>query len=143
VNVGDEPQGVAVTPNGEFVYVTNFKDDTVSVISTSDNMVVDTVIVGDGPIGVAVRPNGELVYVVNSREDTVSVIRTSDNVLVDIVNVGIGPLALGLFFASDCPAPLPEGPLVIIPTMNQWGIIIATILLGFFAVIALRRRTEL
>jgi len=35
-----------------------------------------------------------------------------------------------------------EGPLVIIPTMGQWGMILATILLGLFAVIAIRRRTE-
>ncbi|HSG30320.1 MAG TPA: IPTL-CTERM sorting domain-containing protein [Thermodesulfobacteriota bacterium] len=31
------------------------------------------------------------------------------------------------------------GPITIIPTMGQWGIVIATILLGFFAVIRLRR----
>ncbi len=29
-----------------------------------------------------------------------------------------------------------------IPTMGQWGMIIATILLGFFAIAALRKRTE-
>jgi len=48
--------------------------------------------------------------------------------------------------AFDCgvepdPEP-PSGPLVIIPTMNQWGMIFASIILGIFAVIALRRRTE-
>jgi len=35
-----------------------------------------------------------------------------------------------------------EGPLVIIPTIGGWGMIIATLLLGFFAIAALRRRTE-
>jgi len=39
-------------------------------------------------------------------------------------------------------APIETGPVVIIPTMGQWGMIIATIILGFFAVYALRRRTE-
>ena len=34
------------------------------------------------------------------------------------------------------------GPIVIIPTMGQWGMIIATILLGFFAIAALRKRRE-
>jgi len=34
------------------------------------------------------------------------------------------------------------GPLVIVPTMGQWGMIIATILLGFFAIVALRKRRE-
>jgi len=36
----------------------------------------------------------------------------------------------------------PSGPLVIIPTMGQWGMIIATILLGFFAVYRLIRMKD-
>ena len=43
--------------------------------------------------------------------------------------------------SGDEPPP-PSGPIVIIPTMGQWGMIIATILVGFFAVVALRRRKE-
>jgi len=35
----------------------------------------------------------------------------------------------------------PVGPVVIIPTMGQWGMIIATVLIGFFAIAALRKRT--
>jgi len=42
----------------------------------------------------------------------------------------------------ECEAPPPSGPIVIIPTMGQWGMIIATILLGFFAVFALRKRIK-
>ena len=38
--------------------------------------------------------------------------------------------------------PPPSGPIVIIPTMGQWGMIVATILLGFLAVFSIRRRTE-
>ncbi len=37
-------------------YVANFIDDTVSVIRTSDNTVIDTIPVGDGPYAVAVMP---------------------------------------------------------------------------------------
>jgi len=36
----------------------------------------------------------------------------------------------------------PSGPIAIIPTMGQWGMIIASVILGFFAIIALRKRTE-
>jgi len=36
----------------------------------------------------------------------------------------------------------PSGPVAIIPTMGQWGMIIATILFGFFAIAALRKRRE-
>jgi len=36
----------------------------------------------------------------------------------------------------------PSGPLVIIPTLSQWGMIFATIILGMFAVIRIRRKAS-
>src|SRR6185295_20375691 len=36
ITVGDEPGGVAVTPNGTFVYVANQNSNTVSVISAAN-----------------------------------------------------------------------------------------------------------
>jgi len=36
----------------------------------------------------------------------------------------------------------PSGPIVIIPTMGQWGMIFAAIILGMFAVIRLRRKVS-
>jgi len=48
-------------------------------------------------------------------------------------------------FESTCPTPEPEEPsepIVIIPTLGQWGMILVTIILGLFAVLKLRRRTE-
>ena len=45
----------------------------------------------------------------------------------------------GDFCVDSCPI---TGPVTIIPTMGQWGMIIATILLGFFAVFAIRRRIK-
>jgi YVTN family beta-propeller protein len=87
VSVGDSPYGVAVTPDGSNVYVTNWADDTVSVIQTSDNTVVDTISVGASPRGVAVDPDGSHVYVANWGDTTVSVIQTSDNTVVDTISV--------------------------------------------------------
>ena len=59
-------------------YVTNggFGDNTVSVIDTGDNAIVDTVRVGASPQCVAVAPDGKHVYVGNS-DGTISVIETS------------------------------------------------------------------
>jgi YVTN family beta-propeller protein len=47
------PGDVAITPDGAFVYVTNFFGDTVSVIDTITNTVTATIPVGDGPIAIA------------------------------------------------------------------------------------------
>src|SRR5208283_2426515 len=59
ITVGTEPDGVAVTPNGDYVYVTNSGSDSVSVISTASNSVTATIPVGGYPVGVAVTPDGK------------------------------------------------------------------------------------
>ncbi len=50
------PEGVAITPDGAFAYVTNSGIGTVSVIETASNTVVATVPVGFAPRGVAITP---------------------------------------------------------------------------------------
>ncbi len=40
----------------ETVYVTNINDDAVSVMQTSDDTMIDTILVEDGSLGVAVKP---------------------------------------------------------------------------------------
>ncbi len=77
VTVGSGPEGVAITPNGQYAYVTNEGGTTVSVISTASNAVTATVNVGSKPTGVAITPNGEYAYVTNAGGTTVSVISTS------------------------------------------------------------------
>lgn len=63
IPTGANPYGLAVTPNGAFVYVVNNSDATVSVISTATNTVTATIPVGEvgiAPVYVAfaVRTNG-------------------------------------------------------------------------------------
>jgi YVTN family beta-propeller protein len=96
VTVGGGPIGVAITPSGEFAYVSNAVDGNVSVIDTSSNTVVATVTVGGGPIGVAITPSGELAYVVNSTSANVSVIDTSSNTVVATVTVGMNPMGVAI-----------------------------------------------
>ncbi|WP_246206689.1 YncE family protein [Virgibacillus ihumii] len=91
VTVGNTPFGVAITPDGTRVYVTNQGDDTVSVIDTVTNTVVATVMVGNGPISVAITPDGTRAYVANANDDTVSVIDT----------VTVGALPFGVAITPD------------------------------------------
>ena len=86
-----------------FAYVPHFWGDTVSVIDTSTNTVVETVSVGSNPYGVAVHPAGTRVYVTNSALDrspngnhTVSVIDTSTNTVVETVSVGSNPVGVAV-----------------------------------------------
>jgi YVTN family beta-propeller protein len=91
VPVGTLPVGVAVTPDGKHVYVTNAFSNNVSVIRTAANMVVATVPVGTFPFGVAVTPDGTHAYVTNSNSNTVSVIATATKTVVATVPVGTNP----------------------------------------------------
>lgn len=50
ITVGSHPNGVAVTPNGVYTYVTNWNSHSVSVINTATNEVVATVPVRTTPV---------------------------------------------------------------------------------------------
>jgi YVTN family beta-propeller protein len=83
---GTSPGGVAVTPDGKYVYVTNGING-VAVIDTASNTVVQTVLVGTNPGAVAVTPDGKHVYVANQGSDSVSVIDTANLTVVATVSV--------------------------------------------------------
>ncbi len=59
LEVGKEPGGLALTPDGTYAYVANYNEGsagTVSVIDTASAKVVATVPVGAGPSDVAIVP---------------------------------------------------------------------------------------
>ena len=56
VESGGYPTGVAVTPNGALVYVTNFLTLNVSVLNTANNAVTQ-IPINDESYGVAITPN--------------------------------------------------------------------------------------
>lgn len=96
IKVGEEPRGIAVSPDGSTVYVTNFQDATLSIIQRATNAVTDTIPVGDGPVGVVVAPDGARVYVVNGFGNTVSVIDAASKTLVATIPVREEPLEIAL-----------------------------------------------
>ena len=91
IPVGDGPIGVAISPDGSWVYVANTNDDTVSIIDTRSETVVGTVSVGTAPWGIAVGADGDYVYVSNSEADTVTVIRAADLSVIRTFAVGDTP----------------------------------------------------
>ncbi len=96
IGVGQAPSGIAVSPDGRRVYVSNYGNGTdpgtVSVIDATDRIddptdltaqtVIATVPVGVGPLGVAVTPDGTRVYVAESGSGTMSVISTATNTVM-------------------------------------------------------------
>ncbi len=70
------PRGIIMTPDGRYVYVTISGNNTILVIRTSDNLVIDTISVNDGPSGITITPNGNYIYVTSDGWDkkTITVI---------------------------------------------------------------------
>lgn len=75
IYVGGGTSGVAVTPDGQWLYVSAYGTNRVSVIRTSDNAVVAQIPVGQWPQGIIdVSPDGRYLYCPNAMDNTVSVI---------------------------------------------------------------------
>ena len=108
ITVGTAPAGLAVTPNGAYVYVINYIDGnpdtgTISIIRTSDNTVVGTIPGFSGPFSIAITPDGSFAYVTNFGSNnfepygtTVSVVDLSSNTIVATINLGIQPSGLAI-----------------------------------------------
>lgn len=102
IQVGDEPQSVALSVDNAKAYVANAVSGTVSVISTANFSVVKTISVGAEPWAIAITPNGSKAYVANSSSNSVSVINTAtDTVIKTIENVGSQPRAIAITNDGD------------------------------------------
>lgn len=75
INTGDPGVfGMGITPNGRFVFATNFIHNQVVAIDTSTNTIVATIPVGRQPNKVAVTLDNTEAFVTNQNDTTVSVI---------------------------------------------------------------------
>ena len=107
--VGSAPTGVAASPDGSKVYVTNRTSGSVSVISTADNKVVNTITVGTQPESVTFYTDGTRVYayVTNYGSKSVSVIDTTlaqqPKVIATISNVGTNPRGIAYVQTANGP----------------------------------------
>jgi YVTN family beta-propeller protein len=94
VKTGRGPAGVAVHPAGTRVYVSNYRNATLSVIDAASATVVSTVSVDDLPLGVAVHPAGTKVYVTSYRARNVDVVGTTSATVLSRVRVGRKPVGV-------------------------------------------------
>ena len=94
------PYGVAATPDGSEVWVTESGTNTVSVIPTTVNppAIASTIVVGIYPHGIAITPDGKTAYVANTGPNTgpggsytVSVIDVASKTVTGTVDVGEAP----------------------------------------------------
>jgi len=99
ITVGFDAWGIALTPNGSKLYVSNTDDSNVSVIDTVTRQVVGTIPVGAAPYEMAMTPDGRFVYVANYEGEAegkgVTVINTQTGQTSDVDVTG-GPWQIAI-----------------------------------------------
>jgi YVTN family beta-propeller protein len=88
------PAGLAVSPDGQRLYIALDDVNEVAEADTGSRRVVRKVSVPGGPFGVVLDPPGERLYVTCRREDRVVALDTRALKAVDSVEVGLGPVGL-------------------------------------------------
>jgi YVTN family beta-propeller protein len=96
VPVGTSPSSLAITPDGQKVYVSNRGSNDVSVISAASQTVTATIAVDASPASIAVTPDGSRVYVSTGGSKTVSVIDATTDTMISSISLapGTGGLAV-------------------------------------------------
>ncbi len=99
IDVGNGPEGVAFSRDGQKAYVTNVSSGNVSYIDVATREVERTVATGAPgtvPRGIAVSPDHSRLYVANSGTSAVAVIDRAAGTVISTVPVGNGPFGLAI-----------------------------------------------
>ncbi len=94
-------QTVFADTTDQTLYVSNYIDNTISVIDPADNSTTATVTVGTNPTGIAVLPDLSFVYVVNAGDNTVSVIDADSNIVTTTITNTDGLSPRDIIASSD------------------------------------------
>lgn len=94
IGIGESPSAVAITPDGQFAYITRNPSNTVAVVDICKEAIVGSIPVDLNPVSVAITPNGAHAYVINSGWNNVSVIDTRTNSVAATIPVGTHPMGV-------------------------------------------------
>jgi YVTN family beta-propeller protein len=87
ITAGFGPEGLAIAPDGAFLYVANSGDNTISIINTASNTVVSTFKVGSGgPVPLVLSADGSLLYVGNQNSNSISIVDTRIRSVIATIN---------------------------------------------------------
>ena len=99
IPVGDSPQYILISPDGQRVYISNWESGDVSVVDLGERKVIATVPIGVNPLGMTITPNGSKLYVAvtaqalehveGKRPFKVVVVNTTTNTVVKEIMPGI------------------------------------------------------
>jgi YVTN family beta-propeller protein len=101
-NIGSAPEGVAVSPDGKYVYVTLEDDNQVVVLDAKTRDLVKRFNVGKRPRSVAFSPDGTRAYVTGELDSTLSIIDTMNQQVLNVLHLeGEGLKPMGVVVSPD------------------------------------------
>ena len=101
IPVGDNPQSVAVSPDGLRVYTANANDNTISVIDAASLQTIATYFTAARPYNIVVSPDGTRLYVANYTAQSVSVLNAQTGDITFTFNIDSNPIGLTLSRDGD------------------------------------------
>jgi len=94
----DGPTSAVSTLDGKFIYFTNQGSNTVGIVDTSSNGLLDPIPVGLTPYDISLNPTGTHAFVTNAVSESVSIIDLATNSVVGTVSLetGSSPRGIGI-----------------------------------------------
>lgn len=86
-----KPKGLALSPDGEILYVSTGSANTVLVLDTKTLTTRKVIPVGRRPWGIALSRDGRFLYTANGIDNSVSVVDTQKQAVVKTISVGQRP----------------------------------------------------
>ena len=113
VPVGQEPRGIAITPDGATILVANSASASISVINAASLTITATISLptGSSPYGIAITPDGNRAYVANYLPSgSIFVIDIAGQSLVTTIPGGNSPIHVAIS---------PDGALAYVTNLND------------------------
>ena len=110
IAAGGTPYGIAISANGQTVYVTDRSGNQMRVISAATRTITASVATGQAPQQIALTPDGSHAYIADLNDNTVSVINLSTLTAGSPIVVGNGPLGVAIGTIQPAPTTLTAGP---------------------------------
>jgi YVTN family beta-propeller protein len=94
--VGPGANGIAITPDGQFAYVTSGEHDTVTPVNLATGVPEPAIPVGGSPNAIAMAPDGETAYVAEYGQGTVVPINLATDTAGSPIQLGAEPFGIAI-----------------------------------------------
>ncbi|MFZ1343240.1 beta-propeller fold lactonase family protein [Thiothrix eikelboomii] len=85
VEVGEEPEGILVSPDGKIAYVTSEVANTVHVVDTASKEIKANIVVGNRPRRFALTPDQKELWVSNELSSSISILDPASQKLIETI----------------------------------------------------------